>query len=860
MGQRQRFKYRILWVCLLFFFLLVQAVSAGTDAVKEKLEKSPEYNTTELLKAIKNAVLGETTSLEELKNRLLRLDIIQKAIFIEINAYNIQNSAQSNLLLQPTTPVTDLEKALKENRQALDTIDDKIKDFTKRRDSVNELRQQTQDEINLSAKQGAEIKSSDWPKSEKASLSNAFGQLDRILSEKHIALQNLHERLDPVIKQLETLRGITSQLNGKLEQQIKSRNAQELFSRKYMLPKVFKKDAVTKEFALLAANLVKAFQKDFFQGDGRRFRETAAMSLLILTFLTVVAASLVVRIRRYCYTYEKHPFVPTHRWRFLCVRLIRRSIILLGILLVLYSHKIIQFSHYRFPFYQPVFNILLIFLFSRWLLDFLKFRQHDEHLFIPQELEPKIRRMTIWVRYFAVVYVVIHWAVGEDSFILFVGRLFIEIYLTACCVAFWRAIRNANQPFVQDQTPPKIIAYTPLMMLTYLITLGALIIELSGYPALALYWLVSWARSLAVLLWAVIFFNVIIEWRSDYQPSDAISDAEPPPPVYPIQRLFVSVGWLLWFCGFLVALILAWSTKQSVFAFIYVILNKSFSIGKISLSPMGLLFTVLILFLTFILTRLGRYLIAEKIFVESDLEPGLQDSVTTISIYVMWGLGLVMALGVLGVSTTSLAVVFGAMSIGIGFGLQAIFNNFVSGIILLFERPIQVGDTVEVQGTWGTVKKINVRATVVQTFDNASLIIPNSEFISSQVTNWSFKEPSLRRKVSVGVAYGSDIELVRQTLLEIVNQTKNVLKKPKPDVLFDDHGDSALIFILRYWTTVDYYYTTSTDIRFAMDRLFRERNIEIAFPQMDVHIRSMPKDKKDIENGEKEITEGIIPN
>jgi hypothetical protein len=108
MGQRQRFKYGILWVCLLFFLLPVQAVAAGTKTNKEKLEKGPEYNTTELLNAIKNAILVETTSLEELKNRLGRLDIIQKAVFIEINAYNIQNSAHSNLLLQPETPVTDL--------------------------------------------------------------------------------------------------------------------------------------------------------------------------------------------------------------------------------------------------------------------------------------------------------------------------------------------------------------------------------------------------------------------------------------------------------------------------------------------------------------------------------------------------------------------------------------------------------------------------------------------------------------------------------------------------------------------------------------------------------------------------------
>jgi len=851
MGRRQRFKYGILWAYLLFFFLPVQAVSAGAalaekEADKEKSEKGPEYNTSELLQRTENAVLSESTSLEELKNRLGRLDILQTAVFIEINAYNIQNSAHNNLLLQLTTPVTDLEKALNENRMALNIMDDKIKDFTKKRDSVTELLRQAQDQINLTAKQAAEIKTSGWPKPEKASLLDVLHQLDRILDEKYITLQNLHDDYDSIIKRLETLKGSTSQLNGKLEQEIKRRSAQELFSRKYMLPKVFKKDAVTKEFAVLAANVLKPFQKEFWQGEGRRIRETAAMSLLILVFLTAVAASLIVRLRRYCAKYKKHPVVTTHRWRFLCVRLVRRSLILLGIILVLYSHKIIQFSYYRLPFHEPVFNIMLIFLFSRWLLDFLKFRQHDENLFIPQELEPKIYRMTIWIRYFAVAYVVIHWAAGEDSFILFAARLFIEIYLTACCVTFWRAIRNANRPFVQNRTPPKITSYTPLMMLTYLITLGALIIELSGYPAMALYWLVSWARSLAVLLWAVILFNVIIEWRSDYQPSEAISDAEPPPPVYPIRRLFVSIGWLLWFCGFVVALILAWSTKQNVFALIIAILNKSFSIGRISLSPMGLLFFVLILFLTFILTRLGRYIIAEKIFVESDMEPGLQDSITTISIYVMWGLGLVMALSVLGVSTTSLAVVFGALSIGIGFGLQAIFNNFVSGIILLFERPIQIGDTVEVQGTWGTVKKINVRATVVQTFDNASLIIPNSEFISSQVTNLSFKEPSLRRKVSVGVAYGSDIELVRQTLLEIVSQTRNVLKKPKPDVIFDDHGDSALIFILRYWTTIDYYYTTSTDIRFSIDRLFRERNIEIAFPQMDVHIRSTPKDKKGI--------------
>ncbi len=179
---------------------------------------------------------------------------------------------------------------------------------------------------------------------------------------------------------------------------------------------------------------------------------------------------------------------------------------------------------------------------------------------------------------------------------------------------------------------------------------------------------------------------------------------------------------------------------------------------------------------------------------------------------------------------------------GIGFGLQNIFNNFISGLILLFERPIQVGDYVEVGGLWAEVKKINVRATVVQTFDNASVVIPNSEFISQRVTNWSFKDKRMRRNLEVGVAYGSDIELVSKTLQEIVREHKKVYKYPRPDVLFIDHGASALTFRLRIWTHVDDFWSVPSQIRFDIDRRFRELGIEIAFPQQDIHIRSYPEE------------------
>lgn len=153
----------------------------------------------------------------------------------------------------------------------------------------------------------------------------------------------------------------------------------------------------------------------------------------------------------------------------------------------------------------------------------------------------------------------------------------------------------------------------------------------------------------------------------------------------------------------------------------------------------------------------------------------------------------------MGLNLSSLAFMAGALGIGIGFGLQNIVNNFISGIILLFDPSIQVGDMVQVGEDWGTVKRINIRTTVVQTFDNTSLIIPNSQMLSNKVMNWSFKDPKVRRQVDVGVAYGFDVQLVRSILLKIVADMPQILDAPDPRVDFMDFGDSALIFRVRFW-------------------------------------------------------------
>jgi small-conductance mechanosensitive channel len=207
--------------------------------------------------------------------------------------------------------------------------------------------------------------------------------------------------------------------------------------------------------------------------------------------------------------------------------------------------------------------------------------------------------------------------------------------------------------------------------------------------------------------------------------------------------------------------------------------------------------------------------------------------------YVIWIAFALVSMNVLGISLTSLAVIAGGLSVGIGFGLQNLINNFISGIILLFARTIQPGDIIELNSIWGTVHKVNIRNTEVQTFENAMMFIPNSDLISGQLTNWTHRrDKRMRRDIGVGVAYGSDVEKVKRVLEEIAENDQHVLRYPEPQIIFQNFGASSLDFVLRVWIdSIDYAISTQSELREEIDRRFREESIEISFPQMDLHIR-----------------------
>ena len=266
------------------------------------------------------------------------------------------------------------------------------------------------------------------------------------------------------------------------------------------------------------------------------------------------------------------------------------------------------------------------------------------------------------------------------------------------------------------------------------------------------------------------------------------------------------------------------------------VLEYSLTLGGTKITLLGLIEIVLVIIASLIVSRVLRRILKRRILPRFKLAEGAQFVILRLIHYVLVVIGLFLAINLVGIQMTSLAVIFGLLGVGIAFGLQNITSNFVSGLILLFERPVSVGDYIEVGGAMGKVQSINMRSTTVITRDNITLIVPNSSFISDTVTNWSVGDPKIRINVPVGVAYGSDTELVKRLLLEVAEKHPDVLKDPKPDVLFREFADSSLNFDLRIWILNPMgRFKTISDINYAVDAAFREHNITIPFPQRDVH-------------------------
>ena len=263
------------------------------------------------------------------------------------------------------------------------------------------------------------------------------------------------------------------------------------------------------------------------------------------------------------------------------------------------------------------------------------------------------------------------------------------------------------------------------------------------------------------------------------------------------------------------------------------------SFGEIEITPAILLTAVLIILVAYGISRLLQRILRRGVFERIRLNEGSQSAICRLLHIIIMCIGVFIAIEYTGINLTTLAAVSAVLLVGIGLGLQNITHNFISGLILLFERPVQEGDFVEVGGVQGSVQAVNAYSTKVETLDKVTIIVPNSHFLSENVINWSYQDSKVRIHVSVGVSYGSDVELVAEALREVGRAHPEVLSDPEPQIQFLSFGDSSLNFDLLVWIAdpTRQYFVVS-DLNFAIVQAFRERDITIPFPQRDLHVRS----------------------
>ncbi|TVQ18476.1 MAG: mechanosensitive ion channel protein MscS [Leptolyngbya sp. DLM2.Bin15] len=385
-------------------------------------------------------------------------------------------------------------------------------------------------------------------------------------------------------------------------------------------------------------------------------------------------------------------------------------------------------------------------------------------------------------------------------------------------------------------------------------------------------------RSLSYLRWAALLsviilgFTAAIQWGLQYcwrryaQPallSQFLPDPEdrdddeadqskpednsPPPPnrlldaLLSLPPLTARLG--LWTASLLsITRLFPWTRQWSYVvsqSLLSAFTSPAIDLGRNDYSIFDMLLLLTSVTVLFILSKTVTDLFRARVLVVTGVNRGAQATIAIIVRYSLVFFGSLALMQIWGIDISSLAILASSLGIGIGFGLQDIAKNFGSGLVLVFERPIQVGDFVEVGAFQGTIEHIGARSTLIRTLDQVSIIVPNSRFLENEVINWSLGNPVSRIRVPVGVAYGSDIEIVRDVFLQAARSHPVVLTTPPPQVFFKGFGESSLNFEVMVWTAEpSQQIRLKSDLYFAIEALLREHQVEIPFPQRDLHVRS----------------------
>ncbi|MBT8220841.1 MAG: mechanosensitive ion channel [Bacteroidia bacterium] len=412
-----------------------------------------------------------------------------------------------------------------------------------------------------------------------------------------------------------------------------------------------------------------------------------------------------------------------------------------------------------------------------------------------------------------------------DSYALSIGQILLTILVLISSRFIWHKIKLLHKTSLKDDQGnllPKTIRYSrvALICLTAILLVHVLKIDYSLYPN------DTFELRVSSILWVFLVFLIArladsflgeyIRSRSE-DPVSAISQ--------PIQKSTGGVQLFVWF--FLGRLLIHNSSLDFVI----------FPGEDITITISDVMLAIAMLILAHILSWIIIRVLLSRYYKIKEIDIGAQFALNTLLKYFMYMIAIVAAIQSLGLESRAIWGALAGAAIVVGLGLQQVVNDFASGVILLFERSIVVGNIIKVDDVLGKVKRIGIRASVIETREETTMIIPNSHLVSNNVTNWDFDKPRVKFFIPVGVAYGSDTQLVKEKLLEAVVEDSNVLKYPAPFIWFKSFDDSALLFELHYWSKkLMEEDQVKSEIRFRIDGLFRAAGIQIPFPQRTVHM------------------------
>lgn len=471
---------------------------------------------------------------------------------------------------------------------------------------------------------------------------------------------------------------------------------------------------------------------------------------------------------------------------------------------------------------------------------------------IPKLVDKKLRSYIYGIGILFILYNYIDLAIYKS-----VGEYILEILIAI--IVFYGLLKVNKKEILQDVFLRKSTQVTfgvvfSIFMIFLVIGIVATII---GYYILGSFLILRVVVSLYVVILFFTGYQIIagffeltlhLNWVRNFHVFKSYHDQ--------INKWFISLLYTFTILFFFYTLFFIFGIKEEIVDAIVSVWNFGFDSGELNFTIGNVSIFFFTLWITILLSKIISAVLEQDVLRKLRLKRGVPKTISTLAKYAIITIGFLVAIAAAGFKLQNLTIIISAFGVGIGFGLQDVINNFISGLILLFERPIQVGDSVQVGTLWGKVEHIGIRSSIIRTFDGSEVIVPNGMLISQEVTNWTLSDSKRRLELKVGVAYGSDLNKVLEILLKCATDNEGVMEDPAPAAWFTGFGDSSIDFRLVFWhPNFDGGLTVVSQVGLAIDTALKKASITIPFPQRDLYI----KEVKDTTKQEDQVLKKTVP-